>query len=227
MSEGGKELSYGVLVVSFLFVLAGVRIGKNPKELRKRLKDDQEYQNAKKQGNHRLARKRKQILYFTVKHQKIYEKNKAAREVREAERKAAEEVREAERIEKLRNSGRRCRDCGRPFCTWCGGPESSLQFLGGKEGTYFWKYRNKDGSRDKRSKDDNYQMASYQSEWECRECGAKSKARHFVHKFPSEDVDISSIWLIENGSGLRWATDWDSPDATTIDVNKAHRKGDD
>ena len=47
-------------------------------------------------------------------------------------------------------------------CTWCG--VSKIHFKSGKEGRWFWEFRNKDGSQDKRVKT-NFQKASYSSEF--------------------------------------------------------------
>jgi hypothetical protein len=108
------------------------------------------------------------------------------------------------------------------FCAWCG--NHKLEFISGSAGEFFWKYRNKDGSRDKRVKD-NFQQANYFSEWKCKKCGAKTKANHFVDQNPSKKVKACNVYLKSGGSGKRKKTDWVAKGAVTIDSSSEHRKG--
>ena len=61
-------------------------------------------------------------------------------------------------------------------CAWCNGNQITL--TSGKEGSMKWKYRNKDGSQDKRRKD-NLQQAFFQSVYKCEESNASTQ---FLHK---------------------------------------------
>ena len=108
------------------------------------------------------------------------------------------------------------------FCAWCG--SHKLEFISGSAGKFFWKYRNKNGSQDKRVKN-NFQQAGYYSEWKCKKCGAKTKANHFVAQNPSKKVKASGIYLKSGGSGERKKTDWVAKGAVTIDSSSEHRKG--
>ena len=158
----------------------------------------------------------------------------AERKAREAREKAAEAAAEAERkarearekrLEELRKKGKECRDSGKPFCAWCLCPVDSLEFVKGEPGEYFWKYRNKDSSKDMRAKS-NYQSAGYISGWLCKECGAKTIVSHFVSVSPSKDEPAFRVILDSNGSGERIAEDWTSDEGITIDKNSAHHKAD-
>ena len=159
------------------------------------------------------------------------DKKMAKEEKKKAEgekwRKAEGERKETERLENLRMKGKICRDSGRPFCAWCGFPESSMKMFNGFPGDYYWKYRNKDGSKDKRSQD-NFQLAQYFSEWRCEECGAQTSVRHFVNRFPSEKIKAWKITLKSKGTGERTVSDWEEKEGViNIDSRKAHRKSDD
>jgi rubredoxin len=90
-------------------------------------------------------------------------------------------------------------------------------------GEYFWEYRNKDGSKDKRTKS-NFQYAAYNSYWKCNECNAMTHVVHFANKYPSVKNQVAGITLKSNGSGVRLVSDWVSKKGTAVDVNKANRK---
>lgn len=107
------------------------------------------------------------------------------------------------------------------ICTWC--DSTKMKFLEGTEGKWYWEYRNKNGSQDKRVKD-NYQSASYISIWQCKKCNAKSKFIHYVSKKPSKSVNVSSGELFEEGKGERIAENFYN-DGTTVHINKENRKG--
>ena len=127
--------------------------------------------------------------------------------------------------EELRKKGRKCRDLEKLFCTWCMFPDHCMEFVEGEAGDYIWEYRNKDGSKDKRAKD-NYQSAGYRSEWLCKECGAKTTVQHDMNKHPSKDVKAWKVTLNTNGSGERFAEDWVNDGVFFADKNKANNKGD-
>ena len=106
-------------------------------------------------------------------------------------------------------------------CAWCG--SSKIKFKSGIEGDWFWEYRNKDSSRDKRVKD-NFQQAGYNSEFECNECSATTKFIHLVDKKPSENVRVWKRTLVTEGNNDRKGTNWESSSRTTIHTNQANRK---
>ena len=108
-------------------------------------------------------------------------------------------------------------------CAWCN--SKKIKFKSGEKGKFYWEYRNKDGSQDKRVKD-NVQKASFFSTYECEECNALTDFQHFVDKDPGENVDISRRTLKKTGNGEREGSDWKSSSATTVDTKSPNRKGD-
>jgi len=106
-------------------------------------------------------------------------------------------------------------------CAWCGGKK--IKFENGKEGSWFWEYRNKDGSRDKRVKD-NFEQASYTSTFTCETCSAKTQFNHFVSKKPNAKVKVWKRKLLNKGQNERTGTDWEDASATTIKKNEENRK---
>ena len=88
-----------------------------------------------------------------------------------------------------------------------------------------WEFRNKDGSQDKRVKD-NYQTATYQSEWKCKQCEGVTVVRHFLDRKPSRKVKPARITLETKGSGERKGKDWTSKKIVAVDPHSEHRKGD-
>ena len=87
----------------------------------------------------------------------------------------------------------------------------------------FWEYRNKDGSKDKRVKD-NFQKADYHSEFECEECSARTKFAHFVDKQPSKNAAVWIRTLATKGNNDRKGTDWEHDKVTTVHTDQANRK---
>ena len=106
-------------------------------------------------------------------------------------------------------------------CAWCNG--FKIKFKDGKEGSWYWEFRNKDGSRDKRVKG-NFQKASYTSEFVCDECSATTQFIHFVSKKPSADVKVWKRILVNKGSNERKGKDWIDKKAQIVDKNSANRK---
>ena len=104
-------------------------------------------------------------------------------------------------------------------------PDHCMEFVEGEAGEYIWEYRNKDGSRDMRA-NDNRQQAAFTSEWLCKECGAKTTVSHYINESPSKDIPAWKVTLNSNGSGERFAEDWESDKGTTVNKSEAHRKGD-
>jgi len=106
-------------------------------------------------------------------------------------------------------------------CAWCG--SSKIKFKSGNESDWFWEFRNKDGSRDKRVKD-NFQRAFYNSEFECNECSATTKFIHFADKKPGKKVLVWKRTLLTEGNNDRKGTNWEDSSRITIHTNQANRK---
>ena len=98
-------------------------------------------------------------------------------------------------------------------CAWCG--STKIKFKSGNEGNWYWEHQNKDGSKDKRVKN-NFQSAGFHSEYECNKCSATTKFTHFVDRKPSEKVGVWKRVLVVEGQGEKKGTDWTSE--TAIDV---------
>ena len=90
-------------------------------------------------------------------------------------------------------------------CAWCS--SYKISFLNGHEGPRGWKYSNKDGSRDKRRKD-NYEEATYNSEHKCNECNASSIYEHAKSKSPGPNKNILIRQLLKDGEGERSGSDF-------------------
>ena len=110
------------------------------------------------------------------------------------------------------------------ICAWCNNTKIKFISGSGKQGPWFWEYRNKDGTKDKRAKD-NAQLASFRSKYECDKCSAVTAFAHYVDRNPSEDVEVFRRQLEGKGQGEREGTDWKSSTSTTVDRTKANRKG--
>ena len=106
------------------------------------------------------------------------------------------------------------------ICAWCN--NKKINFVSGKERDWFWEYRNKDGSKDQRVKD-NFQQAGFSSVYQCNKCGAKTNFVHTVDRKPSQNIKIWRRILSENGSGERTGTD--ILVEGSIKVNEENRKG--
>lgn len=108
-------------------------------------------------------------------------------------------------------------------CAHCN--SRSIKFTKGEAGKFFWEYRNKDGSKDKRVKD-NYQQAGYTSEYQCKKCGAKTEFSHFVSKKPSRRRKVWKRLLLVEGEGERTGKDWEkTKGVVSINSSSANRKG--
>lgn len=75
-------------------------------------------------------------------------------------------------------------------CSHC--QSTKLTYREGKETEHVWIYANKDGSPDKRRKN-NYQVASFVSEWSCKKCEKHTKFKHFPSRNPSKANRIAII----------------------------------
>ena len=103
---------------------------------------------------------------------------------------------------------------------------TELKYLEGKTGTPFWKYRNTDGSKDKRVSD-NFQQASFTSKWQCQKCSAVSKYAHYIDKNPSEAARVFSGRLVTAGVGGRSKTDYNTlQDSQIVNPKSENRKSD-
>ena len=106
-------------------------------------------------------------------------------------------------------------------CVWCGG--TSLEFQTGEAGEGFWEWRNKDGSPDKRHKDNRW-LNDYTSVWACEECSAKTMFRHFVSENPSQDEKVWAGTLVSEGEGKRSSKDFEK-EGTSITTAGSRRRG--
>jgi hypothetical protein len=110
---------------------------------------------------------------------------------------------------------------GQKKCAWCDG--SKINFVTGSEGEWFWEYRNKDGSKDKRVKN-NFQQARYESNFECEECSAITRFIHFAHTEPNTNVKVRIRGLLIKGNNDRKGTDWASDTTIPFNINQENRK---
>jgi len=107
-------------------------------------------------------------------------------------------------------------------CAWCN--SRKLKFINGQEGSWYWEYRNKDGSRDKRIKD-NYQQANYTSQHKCKTCDGETTFVHLVSTKPSKKIKICKRQLSGSGNGERKGSDWElTKGVVTINPNTKNRK---
>ena len=90
-------------------------------------------------------------------------------------------------------------------CAWC--RSKKIKFISGTKGPWEWKYSNKDGSRDKRRKD-NVEQASYISEFNCKKCNATTDFFHKPSNSPSKRKKIIKRQLVDSGSGKRKGSDY-------------------
>lgn len=84
-------------------------------------------------------------------------------------------------------------------------------------------YRNKDGSRDKRVKD-NVELASYTSKYDCKKCNARTTFEHFVDPNPSQNVKIWKRVLLKEGEGEKTGSNWESDKAASVSSSGENRK---
>ena len=90
-------------------------------------------------------------------------------------------------------------------CAWC--HSYKISFLNGHEGPREWKYSNKDGSRDKRRKN-NFEQAIYNSEHKCNECNASTIYEHAKSQSPGPSKNILKRVLLKDGDGERKGSDY-------------------
>ena len=111
-------------------------------------------------------------------------------------------------------------------CAWCKTWQYELEFKSGEEGSWYWRHANKDGSRDKRSKN-NCQLSNYASIYECKECSALTGFMHKKMKVPetiiSEEADkVFKRILLKDGVGKRKGKDWHGSENTVSNFNPYH-----
>ena len=110
------------------------------------------------------------------------------------------------------------------ICAWC--KSKKIKKTKGNHSGYFWKFRNKDGTKDKRVRG-NFQVAGYYSEYVCSKCKATTCFNHLVDKNPSAHVKVWKRNLYSNGEGKRKGSDWISNNVKTINKNLENRLGKD
>ena len=140
--------------------------------------------------------------------------------IKEEEQKIKEEEqkikKEKEELEKRLESGETRKSKEEPFCCWCGeGRWDLLNYIEGEEGGWTWHFRNKDGSKDIRAKD-NYQVAAFYSNWQCKNCNSKFKATHFATESPSKKQKVWKVELLNKGEGERISNDWESDEGVSM-----------
>ena len=75
-------------------------------------------------------------------------------------------------------------------CSHC--QSTKLTYKEGRETEHVWLFANKDGSPDKRRKN-NYQVANFISEWSCKKCEKHTKFKHFSSRNPSKTTRIELV----------------------------------
>ena len=75
-------------------------------------------------------------------------------------------------------------------CSHC--QSTKLTYKEGRETEHVWIFANKDGSPDKRRKN-NYQVANFISEWSCKKCEKHTKFKHFSSRNPSKTTRIELV----------------------------------
>ena len=75
-------------------------------------------------------------------------------------------------------------------CSHC--QSTKLTYKEGRETEHVWIFANKDGSPDKRRKN-NYQVANFISEWSCKKCEKHTKFKHFSSRYPSKTTRIELV----------------------------------
>ena len=75
-------------------------------------------------------------------------------------------------------------------CSHC--QSTKITYREGRETEHVWIYANKDGSPDKRRKN-NYKVANFVSEWSCKKCEKHTKFKHFPSRNPSKANRIEIV----------------------------------
>ncbi len=148
----------------------------------------------------------------------INELNKLINQIKINVQKEEEEIKlekEKKELEIRLSRGEKSKSNEEPFCSWCGDGYDVLEYIDGSETGWDWHFRNKDGSKDQRAKD-NYQVAGFVSKWKCQNCNSNLKARHFSTEKPSKKVEIWKLELITNGDGERVSDDWESDEGVSM-----------
>ena len=92
------------------------------------------------------------------------------------------------------------------ICAWCKSHE--LEFEWGEEYLKHWLHSNKDGSRDKRMKE-NHQQAFVRSRYKCKKCTATTNFLHALSDNPTVAVPVIARAMEDHGNGKRVGTDWE------------------
>ena len=93
------------------------------------------------------------------------------------------------------------------ICSWCN--SFDIEFIHGEDGLKKWKYENKDGSKDKRRKN-NYITYYYHSSYKCNNCTAETLFSEIKSNHPNH---VSKVILrklgSKSGDGVQTGSDWD------------------
>ena len=108
---------------------------------------------------------------------------------------------------------------GERKCAWCG--SGSLKVISEEEKERFWEYRNKDGSRDKRVKD-NGEIVKVLKIVGCKKCEATSQLQYSGARV-GQKSKIRKRVLVSEGKGARSESDWECR-SVEIDSVGAKRK---
>ena len=101
-----------------------------------------------------------------------------------------------------------------------------MRVVAGGPTEFFWQYRNTDGTPDQRHVD-NYQQATYKSEWQCNVCAAITSGESYLVRKPSVRSKLWRITLLSDGQGERAAKDWEGRGGKAQRASEAHRRSDD
>ena len=109
---------------------------------------------------------------------------------------------------------------GEKKCAWCG--SGSLKVISEEEKERFWEYRNKDGSRDQRVKDNN-ELVKVLKIVACEECGATTQFQYSAARV-GQKSKIRKRALVSEGKEARSESDWECQSDEVGSVG-AKRKG--
>jgi len=106
-------------------------------------------------------------------------------------------------------------------CAWCGSKKVLL--VKEKKGSPFWRYSNKDGSKDKRRKE-NVQLCAHTSVVECTRCQAVTEIKHQATEKPSINAQVWKRTCLKDGDCKRTFKDWVGEQGETAESNKKEKK---
>lgn len=105
------------------------------------------------------------------------------------------------------------------YCAWCGNHRLGC-IDGSEEFVNIWRYRNSDGSKDKRIRDNKIVAQVFHAMWTCGNCGALTITKSFAE--PSADMftKVHESKLAEEGIGNRIAEDFTNQSGEIIQENR-------